>query len=571
MSVKILDIQKKPKGWDIYDAIQEGIDPAKFIAECPILENVDAFIKDTGNDIDDLNSLLAYDIESLLNLEKKVEQVGVNKNVYGFFITSFVVDIHAAHQVAGALYFAKNAGTDFDCLTRIQNTVWSWGEKIKCHRPLIDLTAPSKPFQPISFAHGASQLIKVFGSVYYGKNPETGKTIKKIFNRNATEAIGTHFAAYALGILPDRRDLLSRRPARTVSAKDCLLSWNSDCKDFDRKRHSPKNFLTLPAFPVHYTPWAEISEDRQGLLISYLDNLLSEEIRKKENKRIKNIEFFSFLIGFSLTPWRDKIVFVLIGDNDTGKTTFIDLCIRSLHAEGGTLKLADFLKMAKRPGDFDYAPFDAALVVEHDDFQPGGELPAMVLKHVANRNLPIEINKKFLPPYQTANTAMVIIGTNGNPRSTDSYLGSRLCCVPFQRRFTVEEQEDPKMLKLLDKIRMPEMRETIFSFGIEGLRRFWTHGLEAIMPESVRDKTDEVSGSLNDAISWINEAVASGLIDVAPTDQLRIKKSEMYELYRESHQESAMGRNAFYSEAAKRFSELKSDGVYYFTGVKKHA
>lgn len=34
-SVEILDIQGKPKGWDIYDAVKEGIDPIEFIKTCP--------------------------------------------------------------------------------------------------------------------------------------------------------------------------------------------------------------------------------------------------------------------------------------------------------------------------------------------------------------------------------------------------------------------------------------------------------------------------------------------------------------------------------------------------------
>lgn len=33
--VEILEIQDRPKGWDIADAVAEGIDPAAFIAECP--------------------------------------------------------------------------------------------------------------------------------------------------------------------------------------------------------------------------------------------------------------------------------------------------------------------------------------------------------------------------------------------------------------------------------------------------------------------------------------------------------------------------------------------------------
>jgi hypothetical protein len=35
---KILDIQGKPKGWDIADAVAEGIDPADFIRDCPRLK-----------------------------------------------------------------------------------------------------------------------------------------------------------------------------------------------------------------------------------------------------------------------------------------------------------------------------------------------------------------------------------------------------------------------------------------------------------------------------------------------------------------------------------------------------
>ena len=223
--------------------------------------------------------------------------------------------------------------------------------------------------------------------------------------------------------------------------------------------------------------------------------------------------------------------------------------------------MADFYRMASRQGEFDSEVFDEALVTINDDFPPAGELPGPIFKAIANKNSTIQVQKKFKSPYNRRNTATIFFSSNGNPKCRDGYIANRLIGIPFNNHFEGTDEEDD----FIDLIRSDEMAPVIFSFAIEALGIFFRDGLDTILPESVKNRTAEIIGSLNDIMDWLNSSISDG--SVLTNDSLRVQKADLYKLYQEDRGSRALGRNTFYSEIGQRYKEHASNGIRYFIGL----
>ncbi|MBW8003124.1 MAG: DUF3631 domain-containing protein [Planctomycetes bacterium] len=92
MSVKILDIQKKPKGWDIYDGVAEGIDPVQFIEDCPLLSEV---VKTHSKKVDIPEAILS-DIEDLTGneYEFKRKEIAKKYKVRALVLDAWFLQLH---------------------------------------------------------------------------------------------------------------------------------------------------------------------------------------------------------------------------------------------------------------------------------------------------------------------------------------------------------------------------------------------------------------------------------------------------------------------------------------------
>lgn len=464
----------------------------------------------------------------------------------------FYWNLDIVPQACAALYFYDIYDQNGEPkLKKSDKTIWQYmGKPLHYWRPVADLTKPTSPYEPLSFLMGEESFILIFGQDFYIQNSE-GKTKTKHYCRGQSGKIAMHFFTYCDVFLPQNRQFFMQRPMAAIPCQNGLFL-------LEEKKliaHSPNHNQTIPAFPYIYKESEVLNKKHKHTISQYLRNLAP----------IGEMDIFAkylgFRIGYTLTPWRMKKFFVDIGPGDTGKTKFLEN-IGRLHRETNTLRHTDFYKMAQKPGEFDNAIFEEALVVFNDDFPPAAKLPAQILKTIANKNTTIQINQKYKPSYSRINTATIMLSTNSEPKSPDSYISNRLLCTPFDNIFEDCAAND----LLMEQMENSEIEETLFNYGIHCMCDFFSiKHLEEMLPKSVKRKTEEVIQSLNDTVEWLRESIDSGAFVTA--HDLRIKKTALYDVYYKSRGSRSVGRNTFYMEVKKIYPERISGGTAYFEGI----
>ena len=178
---------------------------------------------------------------------------------------------------------------------------------------MLDLTKPGAPYEPFSYLQGEAEFVKLQGQDFI--DPESRKGKSRHYRRGNPAKIASHVLAYSQH-LPDDRRFFQKQPGKMISTQEIILEWNKETSCFIEYKHDPSFGLTTPPFPFKYIPWESISEDQSKLVLKYFKNL------SPENERDKFALFLGFLIGYTLTPYRIKKLFIVVGEGDTGKTGF---------------------------------------------------------------------------------------------------------------------------------------------------------------------------------------------------------------------------------------------------------
>lgn len=435
---------------------------------------------------------------------------------------------------------------------RSDNVIWIYfGKPYFCFRPVVDYTRPNSPIQLPKFLIFEERFIRLQGTTFTITDEKDNKK-SHIYRRGAERKIAMYFFTYVAENEPHDPHFLNTKPKPIVSAANGII----DLTTGEMRPHGPENKLSVPAFPWDYDP--EIDPEAEAIANKYFENLSPVDDPEPFTRWLK------FQVGYTLTPWRRKKFFANIGDKDSGKTTFQEV-IEGLHAATSTAGKADLIKMANRPGDFDYEAFEMKYVVFHDDFPPGGTLPAIQLKELANKNTTIKINKKFKPSYHVINTATIHISANDKPRSKDSYISERVTCTFFENQFDPDDFESEE---LVTNILSEEMKPVIFNIGIKTMLDFFATyrgSFSRIMPEAVKQYTREVVESLNDAADWLRSKVANG--ELVEGTYNSIERTALFDWYLNDRGARAMGRNDFYVEVKGRYREQKTMGEFYYFGI----
>ncbi len=478
------------------------------------------------------------------------------KNYSGFFFNN----PELAYQFAAAVVYHELSSSD-GRLARAGNTLHNYTERGHRWRPLIDVTRPDTPFYEIDYLSGNRRVVDIFGSDFKVTDNRTGRVYRRHFNKAKIAETRAFFIGYVFAHAPIDEELLLRRPEKTISTASGLLIFDRD--GYRIEDHRPDHGQILPAFPYKYRPWNTVPEDEQDTVIRYLTNLARAV---PAEQLAKMVELLGFLIGYTLTPYRTKFFLILIGAGDSGKTLLLEL-LQVLHGTTGTFVEVDFQQMEQKPTQFDSAAFMDVLLAIHDDFPPGGNLPAQKLKSLANPAKPMTVNQKFKPPVTIINKAAPYISTNEDPQSDDTYLANRLLCVPFETIFNKAEQTAPKTIELVRKMHTPKMQQALFDFGIHCLQRFFREdGIQGYIPPIVQECTDRVAGRLNDVLSWLHEVIEAGTLRENPEG--RAGRARLYREY-EAGRKYPVKRTTFFTTLRKKYGrEVAIQGVDHFRGLE---
>ncbi|MBA7562415.1 hypothetical protein ES708_04067 [subsurface metagenome] len=442
--------------------------------------------------------------------------------------------------------------------------LYQWTEHGNRWRPLLDVTREGEPFHRVDYTGGNQRVVNIFTDdfiIVIPKEKGEDEIRSKHFNKMKIVDTRTSFLAYVSEHTHRKEELLLRRPGKTVSTADGLLIFAGG--KYHLEDHRPDHGQILPSFPYRYRPWKSVPKNKQDIVIRYLNNLARAV---PEDQRSKMVMLLGFLIGYTLTPYREKFFPVLIGANDSGKTVFLDL-LQSIHGIPGTAVEVDFRQMESKPTQFDFAAFIDTLVAIHDDFPPGGKLPAQILKRLANPAGPMSINQKFKPMITIINTAAPYISTNEDPQADDTYLSNRLLCVPFDTTFTKAERIDPANIDLVRKMRSPEIQQALFDFGIHCLKRFFRDDtIEGYKIPVIQECTDRVAAHLNDVLAWLLEKIDTEILEETPKG--RIDRTKLYEMYESDRKNPVERRKFFITMRRKLGLEVKIMGVRFFRKLK---
>ncbi len=534
-------------GWDKPLPEEEVISVVRSVAEINEKKHLEGRV-----------TLELFKYENLCSLLEKVDLAKETGRI-GRFHSLLYNSPELGYQIAAAFIYHDLVGSD-DRLARVKNTLYQWTEHGNRWCPLLDVTRPEVTFNDVDYADGNQQVVDIFGDDFCVPGKKDDEIFSHHFNKAKTIDTRTFFLSYVLKHTPRKEELLLRRPGKTVSTADGLLIFEDG--KYRLEDHRPDHGQILPSFPYRYRPWKTIPGDEKNIVIRYLSNLARTV---PAEQRSKMVELLGFLIGYTLTPYREKFFPILIGPNNSGKTLFLEL-LQAPHGSSGTAVEVDFQQMQEKPTQFDSAAFIDTLVAIHDDFPPGGRLPAAMLKRLANPARLMTVNQKFKALLTIMNTASPYISTNEDPQADDTFLSDRLLCVPFDAAFSRSEQVDPANIDLVHKMHSPEIQQALFDFGIHCLKRFFRDdGIEGYKMPVVRACTDRVTGSLNDALAWLNENVEAGILQETPDG--RVGRARLYKMY-EAERKRPVGRLKFFTTMRRKYGrEIKIHGIEHFQGL----
>jgi putative DNA primase/helicase len=177
-------------------------------------------------------------------------------------------------------------------------------------------------------------------------------------------------------------------------------------------------------------------------------------LRQVTGKAPELIPYLQRALGYALTGHTiEKVVFLLHGRGDNGKTTLLALCVRLL-GEYATLIQIDTI-MA-RHGSYDantladLADLRGARFVMTSETEEGQRLSAGKLKRITQGMGRIKACRKYENPITFSETHKLFIDANYLPeiRETDNAIWNRLHPVPFRVRFSKKRQDPALPTKL---------------------------------------------------------------------------------------------------------------------------
>jgi putative DNA primase/helicase len=190
--------------------------------------------------------------------------------------------------------------------------------------------------------------------------------------------------------------------------------------------------------------------------------------------------------GYSITGnVREKVVFLLLGKTDTGKTTFLTT-LRELFADYSKLLQIETLMWAKHSDNntaADLADLRGARFVTTSEVEEGQRLREARLKSIVQGMGKIKTARKFENPIEFNETHKIWIDANFAPfiRGTDNAIWHRLLPIPCIH----ELSESQKDRELKSKLHLEDA--AIASWAIAGAMRWFREGLAPI-PDQIQKR-----------------------------------------------------------------------------------
>lgn len=464
-----------------------------------------------------------------------------------------------AAQESARLYFCEKIKTGIKLVDSVgSQVIYLYDQKEKHWKAKIQ-RINQEPFELFIKKYGAMWYVEGSSKPFlYQKNNRMRNEIESHFQDIVFENLKTESDPFSHNVIP-----------KIINCKNCILEYNGKLEKFEEKKHDKNYNLTVSPFNfnrIDLNNLTESQKEKTELIRQYFSNLV-DWIEDKEEKN-KMVIWLLAYIGYTLTSWREKCFHVWIGEPDSGKTELtkiISLIHKSKYAE---TKFADW---SNHRDQHQYEILPGKLIIVDDDFRVNGKLPEQELKTLS-QNATITINPKHFHRYGITNTATPLILTNGNPRAEDLCVENRLYAVPFNADFSREKRNSKKNDMFINKIKEHETLELLFNMAINIAETtiFKYNNFSDLMPGCVKEKTEQVINTASSTMMWLDDMQAQDkLIIDRNNNLLRIKKTQLYNLYKTNSTGIKKGLHGFYASVRQKFKEVKSNGYWYFTGISE--
>ena len=367
---------------------------------------------------------------------------------------------------------------------------------------------------------------------------------------------------------------------RKKYAAECFEHFDLDCKntptnDFDYinltnglynintkelYEHSDEIFTTSQ-LPIEYDPEADCPQFKK-----FIDDVFGEK-SKSLKKLVQEIA------GYCLTTTtRAEKFFIFHGSGGNGKSILCDIFFNILGKSN-----ISAIPMNRFKDDFTRAQIVDKLANIVTENELSG-LETAFPKTIASGDM-IQINEKFVPPYNYKPFTKLIFSFNNMPYSADKSDGleRKLIIIPFKYRFVDNPNPDrPNQKKrdidIIDKLL--KEKSGILNWFIEGLERLKNNGYRFTESKIANTTLKEYLRSVNVVLNFVNMNIEESQGDRLSTEELQTTFINWCEI--EGHKKiRELGISRFLKElrlALEKedipFLEGKSNSKSYFNGIR---
>ncbi len=308
--------------------------------------------------------------------------------------------------------------------------------------------------------------------------------------------------------------------------------------------HDPQQLITK-LIDHEYQPQAECP-----LFLRFLERITGggpDASGEEKSRSDRLIVFLRRAFGYSLTGvTAEKVVFLLYGPHDNGKSTLLALFLQLLGPYAVLLQIESLMARQQETNNAqaDLADLKGARFVMTSETEEGQRLAEGKLKRITQGTGRIKATRKFENPIEFNESHKLWLDCNFLPviRGYDEAIWRRLRTIPFNVVIPPEEQDRNLSAKLLKEA------EGILAWAVQGTREWHAYGLPP---------TPDVDAA---GTQWRRDADQIGrFIDQCCTTQpnTRVSARALYTAYKKWTEDS--GERA---ETEKKFSERMQERNY---------
>ena len=320
-----------------------------------------------------------------------------------------------------------------------------------------------------------------------------------------------------------------------------FINGTVDLRTGELSQHRRENLITKL---IHYEYRSEAACPRW---LAFLDQIMGggPDAGEVELDRAQRLcDYLQRAFGYSLTGYTiEKVVFVLFGAGDNGKSTMLST-VRQLVEEYSALLQVDTLMVRQESNNTqaDLADLRGARFVQTSETEEGQRLAQGKLKRITQGMGKIKAVRKYENPIEFAETHKLWMDTNRKPTikdADDRATFSRLHPIPLLVRIPKAQIDRDMPRKLLEEA------EGILAWAVEGAKLWHESGLSK--PPEVQAANEKWRSEMDQVGRFIGERCLTG-------KELSALSSTLYAEYKQwtaiSGEEHVISQKAFGTKLA---------------------